>query len=280
MKNVKFLLPIALIFYLFVSNSCVQEAPKFGKRTGDSLFFSGRFWTIKKFETSLMGPGPNYFSTNPNHVWVDNRDQLHMTISQANGKWFATEIVSTDTMGYGTYTFTVLGDFKNMPENVTLGLFTWDDNTFYEAANSEVDIEFSKWGDTNSVQSLNYAVQPVAFGPVYEERAHNEQLENPDVLIGTSTHEFTWAPDKITWRSYTGSEAKDENKIAEWAFTSDMPGRIKYENGQSSVPVVIPKPGRTTNARINFWLQTWISDGPAGGQEQEVIITKFEYQPL
>lgn len=272
---------LGLVFVLLASTyGCVQEEPKNGLRTGDSIFFSGEHWTIKEYVTSFQGPGPNYFSSNPNHVWVDERDRLHMTITRDENKWFATEVISTENTGYGTYTFTVLGNFTEMPENVTLGLFTWDNNTFEEAANSEVDIELSKWGDTNTVQSLTYAVQPVAFGPYYEERTKNPQLEEPTVLDGTTTHEFTWAPDEITWRSYRGDEAVTENQIASWAFSKNMPPRVKNENGNQSKPIVIPKPGETTNTRINYWIHTWLSDGPSDGKNQEVIITKYEYKPL
>lgn len=271
---------LATIALLTCVMACEQPDPKFGTRTGDSLFFADRYWEIKKYETSLMGPGPNYFSTDPSHVWVDSKGRLHMTISNKDGRWFASEVVSTDTMGYGTYTFTVLGDLVNIPENITLGLFTWDNNTFLEDGNSEVDIEFSKWGDTASNQTLHYAVQPVAFGPVFEERMENAEVEDFNVFNGTSTHQFTWAPDKIVWNSYRGGEVDEEQRIATWEFDDDNPARIKYENGVESKPIVIPKPGRTTNTRINFWVQTWINMGPSDGKEYEVMVTDFEYKPL
>lgn len=280
-NSMKLLSQVLITSFLFTwLTSCEQPDPKFGIRTGDSLFFADRYWEIKKYETSLMGPGPNYFSTDPNHVWVDTKGRLHMTISNRDGRWFATEVVSTDTMGYGTYTFTVLGDLVNIPENITLGLFTWDNNTFLEEANSEVDIEFSKWGDTSSNQTLHYAVQPVAFGPVFEERMENAHVEDFNVFNGTSTHQFTWTPNKITWSSYRGEKVDDKQQIASWEFDDSNPARIKYENGVESKPIVIPKPGRTTNTRINFWVQTWINIGPSDGEEYEIMVTDFRYKSL
>jgi len=267
---------LILIASFFVFSRCEIEEPESGRREGNKLHFSDRWWTIKDYKDNTWGPGPNYFSTNPNHVWVDDRDRLHMTISQQDNRWYATEIISEDTMGYGTYRFTILGDFVNMPENVTLGLFTWDDNSFFEAGNSEVDIEMSKWGDSTQ-QTLNYAVQPVAFSQVFKERHSNPKVENVEVLNGLSTHEFTWTPNKISWRSYKGEVASDENLIATWEFDQDNPARVKEENGMKSKAIVIPEPGETTNTRINYWLQTWISTGPTDGKEQEVIITRFDY---
>lgn len=272
-------LSVIFIGFLLLSG-CEQPEPENPVRQGDSLFFSGRNWTIKEYENTQWGPGPNYFSAHPNDVWVDSKDRLHLTINQRDGKWFSTEVVSTDTFGYGTYTFTVIGDFVNMPENITLGLFTWDDNTFYEAANSEVDVELSKWGDADTLQTLNYAVQPVFFGQENPERNYRAQLDNPEVLIGVSTHEFTWAPDIITWRSWKGETKQPDNLIAEWEFDENMPARIKYENGNESKPIVIPEPGNTTNARINLWLQTWVNPAPTDGQEHEVIIKSFAFTPL
>ncbi|MBI1183250.1 hypothetical protein GC194_03185 [bacterium] len=276
----RFLYTALLIMLVFASNSCRQDPPPFGERTGDSLFFSGRFWTIKTFENSTMGPGPNYFSNHPNHLWVDSKDRLHLTIKQTNNKWYATEVVSTDTMGYGTYRFTIVGNLYDIPANITLGLFTWDNNTFYSDGNSEVDIEFSKWGDTASNQTLNYAVQPVAFGPVFAERHNNPQLENPALLNGESTHEFTWTPDSIVWNSYAGKEAKPEAKIAHWTFDKNHPSRVKNENGNQSKPILIPAPGNSTNTRLNFWVQTWQSAGPLDGQNYEIMVTNFEFNPL
>lgn len=278
MKNIAAVLTTIALVSLFWG--CEQPEPKFGVRTSDSLFFADRYWEIKEFESSLMGPGPNYFSTDPNHVWVDTEGRLHLTISQKDGKWFATEVVSTDTMGYGTYTFTVQGDLVNITDNITLGLFTWDNNSFLEEANSEVDIEFSKWGDSALDQTLHYAVQPVAFGPVYEERMTNAKVEDIDVFNGVSTHEFTWAPDKITWRSYAGSEVDADKLVANWEFDDSNEKRIKYENGLASEAIVIPEPGRTTNTRLNFWIQTWLGAGPKDGKEYEIMINDFQYKPL
>ena len=223
-------LMLACFCILGMSYGCEQEEPENISRTGDSLFFAGEYWTIKEYVTSFQGPGPNYFSSNPNHVWVDSRGRLHMTISNKDSKWFATEVISTENTGYGTYRFTVLGNFTEMPENITLGLFTWDNNTFTEAANSEVDIELSKWGDTNTVQSLTYAVQPVNFGTYFAERTSNPELDEPTNLDGLTTHEFTWTESLITWKSYKGDKAIPENEIAEWSFDDKMQARVKSEN--------------------------------------------------
>jgi hypothetical protein len=270
----RFFLAIGMVCLLF---GCKQsDPPNFG-RVGDVVLFSGYEWNVKHAET-VQGPGPNWFSNDPDDIYVDDQGYLHMWINERDGKWFATEIVSEDTMGYGTYKFTIEGDFVNMPDNVTVGLFTWDNNSFYEHANSEIDVELSKWGETEKQNTLQYAVQPVSFSTFFPERVFNPS-DTEDYLIGVTTHVFNWTDSLITFKSYFGEDELAANQIAEWSFGLDNPPRVKEEGGQSSLPIVIPGPGNTTNARINYWLQPWINQGPSGGVPQELIVRHFSYSP-
>lgn len=271
--------PIIIAGILLI-NGCSQSDPDdvLG-RVGDIVHFSGYTWDVKISEEYAIGPGPNYFSGYYEDVFVDEQGYLHMRIAEHDGKWYSSEVVSQMAMGYGTYTFVVQGDLENIPDNITLGLFTWDNNTFFEQANSEIDIEFSKWGNPTLHNTLHYSVQPVNFGPYYPERTNNP-VTAPGELIGVTTHQFIWTDTLITWKSFRGEDADAEFQIASWNFDLDNPARIKNENGNSSAPIVIPAPGETTNARINFWLLPWVSPSPTDGMEQEVVIRKFVYQAL
>ncbi|KRP10244.1 MAG: hypothetical protein ABR95_10540 [Sphingobacteriales bacterium BACL12 MAG-120813-bin55] len=248
-------------------------------RIGDVVYFSGYEWDVKIYENTQQGPGPNWFSGHYEDVWVDEKGYLHMRISNRDGRWWASEIVGRDNIGFGTYTWVVQGDLENIPENIVLGLFSWDNNTFQEEANSEVDIEFAKWGDATTNKTLHYSVQPVSFGPVYPERSFAPETPAGS-LIGVSTHSFLWTDSIIEWKSYTGEGIDPANQIAEWTFTLDNPARVKNENGLSSDPVIIPSPGATTNARINFWIMPWISPAPTDNSEHEIVIRSFTYTPL
>lgn len=288
MKHIKvFAITSALIIGLMMS--CHQSDPPGPKqvdisdpdfgREGNKIKFSGRKWWVKIYEDRQWGPGPNYFSGNEEDITIDNKGHLHMKIVNRNGKWMSTEIVSEDVMGYGTYIFTIDGDIENIPENIVLGLFTWDDETFQTQANSEVDIEFSKWGNANDQRTLQYGVQPINFGTLHPEREYRPQY-TLDKLIGTTTHAFTWTKDKIYWASYIGDTYGQGELLAEWTFDQNNPGRVKEENGRRSNPIVIPAPGPNTNCRINFWITPWVNSVPTDGKEQEIVITKFEYRPL
>lgn len=275
-----------LIILLWSFAGCYQSDPKpasfnteeFG-RVGDSVRFSGMDWTVKIYEDVRHGPGPNYFSGDERDIFLDENGYLHMRIAQHQGKWMSSEIVADQITGYGTYRFTVEGMLDAIPDNIVLGLFTWDNTTFQDQANSEVDIEFSRWGDGNAQRTLQYGVQPINFGPYYPERDFVPEYE-PGTMNGVSTHEFTWTKDLITWKSYSGDQADTSQLVGEWTFNKSNPARVKNEGGRSSKPIIIPAPGNETSARINFWILTGIAPGPKDNARHEVIIRKFEYLPL
>lgn len=260
--------------------SCEQSEPEEvgNERYADTLVFSGRNWTIKN-GNGLMGPGPNFFSNHPNDVWVDQNGYLHLTVTERDGQWKSTEVVSQDNLGYGKYAWTLEGNPLDIDENVIIGLFTWDNNTFQEHANSEVDIEFAKWGEVDEGYTLQYGVQPIAFGPYNEERVDKPEVDST-FLVGVSTHEFTWTDTLITWRSYAGEYSDNPGTIlASWSFDLNNPARIKYEGDNQSDPIVIPGYGATTNARMNYWLLNG-PQGPSNQFRHEIIIRSFNYTAL
>jgi hypothetical protein len=267
---------------LFLIWGCKQSPPpevdpnEQAYRNGNLIHFSGRDWVVKTYENNMWGPGPNYFSGNEDDITIDSRGYLHLKIVNRNNKWMSTEVIGKDKLGYGRYRFTVEGNMDQLPANVVLGLFTWDDKSFLEAANSEVDVELGKWGNANDQNVLQFGVQPINFGTLFPERM-NRPKYNTGLLNGVSTHEFNWTPDSIVWRSYTGEFADPNQQFAYWKFDKFNPARPKTENGLTSNAVVIPKPGNETNARINFWINTWISPGPLSGKTEEVVIRRFTY---
>lgn len=281
-------LKILILGFIIALSSCEQSEFFQSTRQGDILQFAGRTWEIKH-SPDIMPPGNNYFSNHPNDVWVDDNGYLHLSIEQREKTvegginevfWHCTEVVSTDTVGYGTYVWTVEGDLKNLDPEVVLGLFTWDNNTFQEEANSEVDIEFAKWGEVDLDTTLQYGVQPISFGPYNEERVDRPAI-NPDNWIGVSTHAFTWTDTLITWESYLGDydQFRVGPPVASWSFDDANPPKIKYEGLNVSDPVVIPAPGNTTNARMNLWLNSGTA-GPYLPLRQEIVIRDFQYIPL
>jgi hypothetical protein len=266
------------IVLVLLGLGCKQSSPEdvLG-RVGDEVTFAGRKWDVK-WGNEPMGPGPNMFSRFYKDVWVDENGWLHLNIAQNDGVWYSTEVVGRDNLGYGKYTWTIQADPMSFSENVVFGLFTWDNNTFYTDGNSEVDIEFAKWGDTASTTPTTFSVQPVSFGAYYAERTRERAID-PNKLKGVTTHTFTWTDTLITWASYAGETATG-TPLATWDFDLNHPPRRKMEGGQSSLPIVIPKPGCTTNARMNLWTLPYTTIGPNNQLRHEVVIRNFIYEPI
>lgn len=269
---------VHILALLLLLGSCHQSDPEQSiGRIGTVVKFAGRTWDVKS-STQPVGPGPNYFSKFYNDVWVDEYGWLHLHIAEHDGIWYSSEVVARDTFGYGTYTFTVQADPLSFAENVVFGLFTWDDSTFFSDANSEVDIEFSKWGDTASTEPLTYSVQPVNFGAFYPERT-KEVAFDIQKLAGVTTHQFTWRPEIIEWKSYAGAETSGQ-PLTTWDFDLNHPPRRKIDGGNTSNFVIIPKPGSNTNVRMNLWCLPYQFPGPNNKMPHEVVIRAFNYTPL
>ncbi len=268
---------ICILVLLFAA--CKQSPPPVitGPEEKGDIRFSGYEWWFKS-STTPVGPGPCVFSDSSANIWVDAQGLLHMKITNRNGAWQCAELVSVKEFGYGTYQFTTVSNVVDINEKIVVGLFTWDTYSFQTQANSEIDIEFSKWDNTNNTNTLTYSAQPVANWPTqFTERSNKPAMASLDPLRGITTHVFEWTPSVVRWRSYEG-ENVNGSPIASYDFTSNNTPRKKVESGLTSDAIVIPAPSDSTNARINTWLL--FGDPPTNGQEFELILKTFKYTPI
>ena len=152
------------------------------------------------------------------------------------------------------------------------------DYSFQTQANSEVDVEFSKWNNAADSFLLTYSVQPVWFSnpAPYPERTRHVAMQ-VSKLKNVCTHVMYWSPDIVRWDSYEGPNASGA-KIASWSYDKNNITRRKIEGSRTSNPVVIPAPEDSTHARMNLWLLNGL--GPSNNKEVEVIIKSFNYIPL
>lgn len=97
----------------------VGESPR-------TIFFSGRTWQVKTSTPGLVGPGPNYFSNSAKSVWVDASGYLHMKIRKINGVWHSSEVVLSNSLGYGKYILYTASRIDLLDKNLVLGIFTYD----------------------------------------------------------------------------------------------------------------------------------------------------------
>jgi hypothetical protein len=223
---------------------------------GRTIEFSGRTWRVKG--PGFYGPGPSFFCSNSNCVWVDANDSLHMTIKYISGEWRSTEVALEEALGYGDYIFTTSGQLDDIDPNVVLGLFIWQYGACYDPAYlwwnpyNEFDIEFSYWGNPSN-DIGQFVAQPYDWpGNIsrFDWTSGGEEL---------TSHAFNWLPDRIECRSWLGGpdDEAPENMIHSWTYTGPH----------------IPRPEQP-RVHINFWQ---FSGPPAANQE--VIIDEFTFVP-
>lgn len=216
-----------------------------------TLQFSGYTWGVKA-SAAPVGPGPNYFSDLGSDVFVDSSGRLHLKIVQRDGHWYSTEIVHTQSMGYGTYTFELASRVDQLDPNVVLGLFTWDDLA-PQSHYREIDIEFSRWGALQN-QNSQYVVQP------YHVEGNFHRFDTI-LQSSLSTHLFEWRKERIDFASYQGSPGDPGDEIETWSYTG----------------AGISSPG-LENTRLNLWLIN--GNAPSDGKEVEVVVEAFRFTPL
>jgi hypothetical protein len=215
---------------------------------GQSVQFSGYTWLLK-VASMPTGPGPNYFSDDPESAWVDDTGQLHLRLAQHDdGLWYAAEVVCTATFGYGSYRFSIGSPVDALDPNVVLGLFTWNDDP--EQNHREIDIEFAQFGDRQAIPG-RYTVQP------YQQTGNTFEFVQPPVA--QSLNMFTWSPGAVAFQSQVAREGEPREVIA-----------------QHTLNRAIPTPGGE-HVRMNLWLDQ--GNPPTDEQPVEIVIQSFSYSP-
>jgi hypothetical protein len=230
---------------LFAFSLILCAPVAFAQRT---ISFSGYNWGVKS-STGRVGPGPNYFSSSTNDVWVDTSGRLHLRIQKSGNKWQCAEVWLNGTLGYGTYKFYLDSVVDNLDPNVVLGLFTWSDNPAYN--DRELDIEFSRWSDKFN-QNAQYVVQP------YDVAGNTFRWQEPANQPQT-THTFLWKSDSVFFQSWTGQTSTAGPVISQHLFTQGIP------------------PTGDEKVHINLWLNQ--GRAPSNNKAAEVVITRFEFVP-
>jgi hypothetical protein len=235
----------------------LEERQWFDFPGGRTLSFGGRSWRAKG--PLYTGPGPDWFADGAEHIWVDARDRLHMTIRNVGGVWYSTEITAEETLGYGDYVFTTRGRLDTWAENVVLGLFIWQYPVCWTPANlwnlhNEIDVELSRWGTPGDdlaqfvVQPWEYPANLSRFGITFDDN---------DLV----SYAFRWLPDRVECRCWRGGlEAEaPETLIHTWTYVGPH----------------LPRPEQP-RVHLNFWQY----DGPpSNGRDHEVIIEQFAFIP-
>jgi hypothetical protein len=247
MQN-KFRLILSLLLLSTYTISC-RDQKAGGEETRDQLkrtiIFSGYEWTAIGSGGKRISPGQNYYSCSEENVWVDTEGNLHLKIVRKNNKWYCANIALNESYGFGKYVFQLSSKVNRFDKNVVGGLFTYLDDM------NEVDIEFSRWGVEENMNS-QFTVQPAyRNGNLFR---YNLNLRNK-----RSTHIIDWQKERIDFVSYRGHYIDTPDKrriISEWSYSGD---NIPNENEEKVM--------------INLWL--FNGTPPSDSREVEMIIKAF-----
>lgn len=232
---------------LFLFRQADAAAAAHGSDGPRIIQFSGYEWVLK---TGYRAPGKNHWSGD--NVWVDQEGLLHLKITHTGKRWHCAELMTVNTFGYGDFQFQVIAPLGQLDPNLILGLFVYpsDENPYED---SELDIEIAKWGDQ--------AGKPGNYTVASSKETHRFHF----FLEGNySTHQFRWSREKVLFQSFHGHDTADKEPFSRWVYNADR------HHGKNAAPPV--------RVHMNLWL--FLGKAPWYGQEQEVIIKGFVFEPL
>ena len=211
-----------------------------------SLKFSGYDWGVRMIESDKGGMSNLY---DPKNAWTDASGALHMQITRKSGKWSCAEIFLNRSLGYGTYSVTLL-DTSHLERAAVFGMFTFDEWAS-EQHFREMDVEVGGRGDAASKNNAQYEIQPLYIpGNLFA-------FATP---AGTFTLALHWESGHATFQTVRGRSAgAGAQLVSEHEFTSG-----------------IPEPGKAA-LRLIFYVVP--SDKNPMQKPSEVVVEKFEYLP-
>jgi len=244
---------------------------------------------------------------------------LHLKISYVNGAWRCAEIISSESLGYGTYTFRFDSDMNGLPNPIAVGVFTYSNDPEY--AHRENDVEFSNGAVVGAPQNWFFEVPPST------ENDHRYRFSAP-ANMASSTHVITWSPGIASFKSFVGHPTIGPRQLVlDYSVQRAIIGYLEFNPppspGDMFSPVRVTSPTNITvldtsdyskrnvfyRARLqrlsetgdpapfSAWstqsnvppagtekvhLNIWLLNGTAPGsedQEYEVIMRGFEFQP-
>jgi hypothetical protein len=205
------------------------------------ISWSGYAWNVRT-TSSGSTPGPNNWSDSTNNAWIDNQGNLHLKITNISGKWYCTEVYTSQTFGPGIF---ITGMITN-PSDPVYDSYTVAGPFYYLNDNNELDIEFSRWNNPNlTVPVGTYTIQPGLSAHSYF-----------DINATNTNNKIVWSSDG---KVYFETKNSSGNIIGSWQYTG----------------------GHKTASGGTFRLMIWLFEGnpPSDGLEKELVLSSFSYTP-
>jgi len=200
-------------------------------------------WTVRA--GPAQDAGSHAWSDSADAVWADY-EGLHLTIGRDSAGWYGSEIRARHRLGYGVYSFKLVGRIDELDPNVVLGLSVFGEDE------EDFNIAFSRWG--------NPAADNAQFVP-HSDTAVTQPDRFGFTQSGTYTlHVITWEPDRLMFNSYHGHQVNQQNMIHKKVYTGEQVPTLENENVRMCLKLV--------------------DTAPLDGQSVEFIIKDFTYVPF
>jgi hypothetical protein len=191
------------------------------------------------------------------NVSIDANDCLHLKIVKNGSTWTASEMFTTQKLGFGTYQWQIEGPVDVLDKQVVLGLFPYGPAAGIGVdGTNEIDIEFSRWGQANGVNA-DFTDYPNS-GNTIGEMSFKFSLNG-----GTSsTARFVWNNSSIESSILEGYQplASETGLINRWLYAPPNPGT---NIPQQAMPL-----------GMNLWC---FEAPPSDGQNVEIVIRDFQF---
>src|SRR5450432_3141154 len=174
-----------------------------------TLVWKGHTWQV------TSGGMAGTCQGSPNNVTVDANGYLHFKISNNGGTWTASEMFTTDKLGFGTYQWQVDGPIDSYDKNIVLGLFPYGPQAGIGGdATNEIDIEYARWGQESGPNG-DWTDYP-ASGKTIGELSYTFSLGGSTL----STSRFDWTKISIASSLLGGLQAADSTTglIKTWTY--------------------------------------------------------------
>jgi len=263
----------------------------------DCLIKFGDYWWWTNYQYT---GSPNWFSNqgqawSPRNPYVDS-EGLHLIVKKddlgGGLHWMASEVVAVyhadkrtlAKTGYGTYLVSAkvksAPSWSQLDKNVAFGLFTYQRDNSGSPQNPyrELDLaEISRWG---TPPNKNVSDQRLATGnaqfAIQSWDKLPENLKRYTIEDGvkeiTLVMKWTNANTPVTFSQYNGTYSLD-----------NLPAKPNntYTTTSSQNPFI---PNDACQLfHMNLWMGNYgegdVHPGPSNNQNQEVVVTKFDYRP-
>jgi hypothetical protein len=234
---------------------CFLTSPAVSQDSADSLHWSGRSWKLTRGGMAGIAKG------DPANISVDSNGYLHMRIVNRSGTYTASELFTTENLGFGTYQWQIEGPVDKMDPTTVLGLFNYGPKAGAGVdAENEIDIEFSQWNNTCHGCNADFTFYPATgnkpLGPMEDNFTYDPKGST------LTTARFEWSSTHIVGTIMSGLQplGTTANVLQTLTFAPpDYAARIPQ----------IPLP-----LAMNLWCFKAMPSS-----DQEVILRNFQFIP-